>query len=88
MNCLKTGELSKRVSSVVIIFFILNRNFYYQFYCRQINPFGILIDSAIVLYDQPPEFFHPASVEEKHKVSYCFLSVLKLMKEYGTLNLP
>lgn len=25
---------------------------------------------ATVLYDQPPEFFHPASLEEKHKVHH------------------
>jgi hypothetical protein len=26
-----------------------------------------------VLYDQPPEFFRPASLEEKHKVKQIFL---------------
>lgn len=31
---------------------------------------------ATVLYDQPPEFFHPASVEEKHKLFH------KLDKEF------
>jgi hypothetical protein len=31
------------------------------------------IDRATVLYDQPPEFFRPASLEEKHKVKQIFL---------------
>lgn len=26
-----------------------------------------------MLYDQPPEFFHPASLEEKHEVKHAFL---------------
>lgn len=32
------------------------------------------IDRATVLYDQPPEFFHPTSLEEKHEVNYMFQS--------------
>jgi hypothetical protein len=31
------------------------------------------IDRATVLYDQPPEFFRPALLEEKHKVKQIFL---------------
>lgn len=30
--------------------------------------FSFLIHRATVLYDQPPEFFRPAELEEKHKV--------------------
>ncbi len=33
------------------------------------------IDRATVLYDQPPEFFHPTSLEEKHKVKQLFLCI-------------
>lgn len=32
------------------------------------------IDRATVLYDQPPEFFRPTSLEEKHEVNYMFQS--------------
>ncbi|CAK7327701.1 unnamed protein product [Dovyalis caffra] len=48
---------------------------------------------AAVLYDQPPEFFHPASLEEKHKL-FCRLD--KLISEsqgvcdcasYGTMGM-
>ncbi|RZC94544.1 hypothetical protein C5167_026275 [Papaver somniferum] len=34
---------------------------------------------ATVLYDQPPEFFHPASLEEKHKVNQVFITVFLLV---------
>ncbi|KAJ9159770.1 hypothetical protein P3X46_025247 [Hevea brasiliensis] len=36
---------------------------------------------AIVLYDQPPEFFHPASLEEKHKL-FCRLDKV-ISQPYG-----
>jgi len=40
------------------------------------------IDSATVLYDQPPEFFHPGSLEEKHKVKQVFLFIPSMMNSF------
>ncbi|WRX07705.1 hypothetical protein QQP08_000192 [Theobroma cacao] len=33
---------------------------------------------ATVLYDQPPEFFRPTLLEEKHKVRFMFLSLVPI----------
>lgn len=45
------------------------------------------IDRATVLYDQPPEFFHPTSLEEKHEVNYMFQSEDLIQNNWSEKNL-
>jgi hypothetical protein len=41
---------------------------------------------ATILYDQPPEFFRPASLEEKHKVNNEFTIIILIQKVFILLN--
>lgn len=47
--------------------------FYFCVMIKDLSIGGVSICRATVLYDQPPEFFHPTLLEEKHKVSLVFL---------------
>lgn len=84
MNWLKTGGLGNRGDSEVqsssfLLSFPLRRFPLYfpknqsKKHLLEFNIFFCQIDSATVLYDQPPEFFHPALLEEKHEVKHIFL---------------
>lgn len=68
MNWLKIGELSKMVSSICTIYCIILQKISLPSNVFFTSSLVSQIIRATVLYDQPPEFFRPASLEEKHKV--------------------
>lgn len=66
MNLLKIGESSNVDWSIVYFS-------WKKIHVSFILPCPLYIASATVLYDQPPEFFHPTSLKEKHEVNHWLL---------------